>query len=91
MLGGLDVFLPYVKDYVNTFMGESITTEQWKSHLYSYYQKHGGPEKIQALDSVDWTVSNVLSPATMRIYNSLNLTIGLASWRRLETSCRDEV
>ncbi|KAJ7909530.1 peptidase family M1-domain-containing protein [Mycena leptocephala] len=53
-LGGLDVFLPYVKDYVNTFIGTSITTEQWKAHLYQYYTKNGGPEKIKLLDSVDW-------------------------------------
>ncbi|KAJ6577284.1 hypothetical protein B0H19DRAFT_1252651 [Mycena capillaripes] len=53
-LGGLDVFLPYVKDYVNTFIGKSITTEQWKSHLYAYYERNGGPEKIEALDSIDW-------------------------------------
>ncbi|EGN94342.1 hypothetical protein SERLA73DRAFT_188178 [Serpula lacrymans var. lacrymans S7.3] len=54
VIGGLDVFLPYVRDYVDTFMGQSITTEQWKSHLYTYYRNHGGDEKIQALDSIDW-------------------------------------
>ncbi|KAG6919449.1 hypothetical protein DXG01_005708 [Tephrocybe rancida] len=53
-LGGLDVFLPYVKDYVSTFIGKCITTEEWKDHLYGYWEKHGGPEKIKALDSVDW-------------------------------------
>ncbi|EGN92717.1 hypothetical protein SERLA73DRAFT_127308 [Serpula lacrymans var. lacrymans S7.3] len=53
-LGGLDVFLPYVKDYVNTFMGKSITTEQWRAHLFAYYQKHGGNDKIKLLDTVDW-------------------------------------
>ncbi|RPD67705.1 zincin, partial [Lentinus tigrinus ALCF2SS1-7] len=47
MLGGLDVFLPYVYDY-------SITTEQWKAHLYAYFEKHGGEEKVKALDSVKW-------------------------------------
>jgi len=52
-LGGLDIFLPYVKDYVNTFIGKSITTEQWKSHLYSYFEKNGS-DKVKALDSVDW-------------------------------------
>ncbi|KIM81710.1 hypothetical protein PILCRDRAFT_821059 [Piloderma croceum F 1598] len=52
-LGGLDVFLPYVKDYVNTFIGKSITTEQWKSHLYSYFEKYGH-DKVKALDSIDW-------------------------------------
>ncbi|KAJ4485336.1 peptidase family M1-domain-containing protein [Lentinula aciculospora] len=53
-LGGLDVFLPYVRDYVSTFMGRSITTQQWKSHLYGYYENHGGAEKIKALDTIDW-------------------------------------
>ncbi|KDQ30245.1 hypothetical protein PLEOSDRAFT_154934 [Pleurotus ostreatus PC15] len=53
-VGGLDVFLPYVKDYVSTFLGKSITTEQWKAHLFGYYEKHGGPDKIKALESVDW-------------------------------------
>jgi len=53
-LGGLHVFLPYVKDYVNMFMGKSITTQQWKDHLYDYFQNHGGKEKIELLDSIDW-------------------------------------
>ncbi|KAJ7086015.1 peptidase family M1-domain-containing protein [Mycena belliarum] len=53
-LGGLDIFLPYVKDYVRTFIGKSITTEQWKTHLYAYYSANGGLEKIKALDSIDW-------------------------------------
>lgn len=34
-LGGLDVFLPYVYDYAATYLGKSITTAEWKSHLYS--------------------------------------------------------
>ncbi|KAH7884099.1 hypothetical protein F5I97DRAFT_1930308 [Phlebopus sp. FC_14] len=36
-LGGLDVFLPYVKHYVNKFMGQSITTQQWKDDLFQYF------------------------------------------------------
>lgn len=53
-LGGLEVFLPYVKDYVETFIGQSITTKQWKDHLFQYWEKHGGPGKIKALESVDF-------------------------------------
>ncbi|EEB94219.1 hypothetical protein MPER_07004, partial [Moniliophthora perniciosa FA553] len=53
-LGGLEVFLPYIRDYVETFMGKSITTQQWKEHLYEYYEKNGAEEKIKALDSIDW-------------------------------------
>lgn len=56
-LGGLDIFLKYINDYVNTFMGKSITTFQWKDHLYEYFRKNYGDEKIKALDSVDWDVS----------------------------------
>lgn len=56
-IGGLDVFLPYVNDYVNTFTGKSITTQQWKDHLYAFFEKNGGPEKIKALDSIDWNAS----------------------------------
>lgn len=55
-LGGLDVFLPYIKDYVNAFMGKSITTQQWKDHLYAYYGTHGTRDNIEALDSIDWQV-----------------------------------
>jgi hypothetical protein len=56
-LGGLDVFLPYVKDYVRTFMGKSITTGQWKEHLFAYYTQHGVEDNIKALNSIDWDVS----------------------------------
>lgn len=52
------MFLPYVRDYVNTFIGKNITTAEWKAHLYGYYEKHGGAEKIKALDSVDWSVGD---------------------------------
>jgi leukotriene-A4 hydrolase len=57
-LGGLDVFLPYIRDYVETFQGKSITTWDWKSHLYAYFERHGGQEKLDALNSVDWDVSS---------------------------------
>lgn len=38
--------------------GKSIRTEQWKEHLYEYFSKNGGDEKIKILDSVDWDVSH---------------------------------
>lgn len=55
-LGGLDVFLPYVRDYVSSFQGKSITTWDWKAHLFTYFENHGDPEKIDALNGVDWDV-----------------------------------
>ncbi|GAB1528119.1 Leucyl aminopeptidase yscIV [Rhizoctonia solani] len=54
LLGGLDVFLPYARDYINTFRGQSIRTDEWKAHLYAYFEKHGGEDKLKVLNSVDW-------------------------------------
>ena len=52
-----------MRNYVDTFMGKSITTDQWKDHLYAYFEKNGGEEKVKALNAVDWQVSNpVLHP-----------------------------
>jgi leukotriene-A4 hydrolase len=53
-LGGVDVLLPYVRDYVQTFIGKSITTTEWKDHLYNYFERNGGQEKVDALNTIDW-------------------------------------
>jgi hypothetical protein len=71
-LGGLDVFLPYVRNYVDTFMGKSITTDQWKDHLYAYFEKNGGEEKVKALNTVDWQVSNPVLHPTWFMLTTLN-------------------
>jgi len=54
LLGGLEVFLPYVRDYASTFRGKAITTDEWKAHLLLYWEKHGGEKKLQLLRTVDW-------------------------------------
>ncbi|KAJ7677326.1 peptidase family M1-domain-containing protein [Mycena rosella] len=74
-LGGLDVFLPYVKDYVNTFIGKSITTQQWKTHLYAYYTTNGGPEKVKALDSIDWNAWFYGEGLTLPVKMEYDLTL----------------
>ncbi|WVQ82071.1 leukotriene A-4 hydrolase/aminopeptidase [Cryptococcus sp. DSM 104549] len=54
-VGGLDAFLPYMKDYVRTFEGTSITTEQWREHLFHYFGSLKDGEKyIKKLGKVDW-------------------------------------
>lgn len=63
-LGGLDVFLPYIKEYVNTFTGKSISYLQWKDHLYDYYRRHH-PEKVKLLDSIDWQACFILPILTI--------------------------
>ena len=43
------------------FVGKSITTEQWKAHLYGFYEKHD-KSKIEKLNSIDWDVRLFFSP-----------------------------
>jgi leukotriene-A4 hydrolase len=54
-VGGLDVFLPYLRDYIQTMANKSITTQQWRGHLFSYFAKHD-PEVVKKLEKVDWDV-----------------------------------
>lgn len=54
-VGGLEVFLPYMKDYVKTFEGYAITTEQWRAHLFHYFGSlKNGEEVVRKLGKVDW-------------------------------------
>ena len=56
MVGGLDVFLPYVKSYFETFAGKSIGTDDWQSHLFEYFGKHKDASTIMPKleKEVDW-------------------------------------
>ncbi|PAV21678.1 leukotriene-A4 hydrolase [Pyrrhoderma noxium] len=75
LLGGLDAFLPYVRDYVNTFMGKSINTDIWKEHLYNYWRTHGGEEKVKILDSVDWNAWFFGEGLTLPVEMKYDLTL----------------
>ncbi|KAG8999866.1 hypothetical protein FRB94_005859 [Tulasnella sp. JGI-2019a] len=75
LLGGLQVFLPYLKDYVQTFRGKSIRTDDWKEHLFKYFEANGGKEKLDILNTVDfeaWLHGEGLElPATIKYDTSL--------------------
>ncbi|KAF4518317.1 hypothetical protein B566_EDAN009105 [Ephemera danica] len=49
LLGGPEAFDPFVKYYVKQFRGKTITTEQFKTCLYTFFA-----DKKNVLDSVDW-------------------------------------
>lgn len=52
VVGGLEVFLPYVRAYIFAFQGRSLTTQEWKDHLFAYY---AGNEEITArLKTIDF-------------------------------------
>ncbi|XP_053575222.1 leukotriene A-4 hydrolase [Bombina bombina] len=49
LLGGPEVFLGFLKSYIQMFSYKTITTEDWKRFLYSYFN-----DKVDILDKVDW-------------------------------------
>ncbi|XP_078716937.1 leukotriene A-4 hydrolase [Lampetra fluviatilis] len=48
-LGGPDVFIGFVKAYIEKFAYSTATTEQWKAFLFEYFK-----DKADVLQAVDW-------------------------------------
>jgi leukotriene-A4 hydrolase len=51
-VGGLEIWKPYIKAYVDKFMGRSITTDDWLSHFWNYW--NACPEAAKKLRAVKW-------------------------------------
>ncbi|KAK7896721.1 hypothetical protein WMY93_022046 [Mugilogobius chulae] len=49
LMGGPEVFMQFVKSYIQMFAYSSVTTDQWKDYLFSYFK-----EKVDILNKVDW-------------------------------------
>ncbi|XP_014610852.1 PREDICTED: leukotriene A-4 hydrolase [Polistes canadensis] len=49
LLGGPDVFEPFLKSYLVAFQYKSLVTNDWKEYLYQYFS-----DKTELLNSVDW-------------------------------------
>ncbi|KAM9170383.1 leukotriene A-4 hydrolase [Pangshura tecta] len=49
LLGGPDVFIGFLKAYIQQFAYKSAVTEEWKKFLYSYFK-----DKVDVLNKVDW-------------------------------------
>uniref|UniRef100_A0A452GPG1 Leukotriene A(4) hydrolase n=1 Tax=Gopherus agassizii TaxID=38772 RepID=A0A452GPG1_9SAUR len=49
LLGGPDVFIGFLKAYIQQFSYKSAVTEDWKKFLYSYFK-----DKVDVLNKVDW-------------------------------------
>lgn len=77
LLGGSAVFEPYLKAHVEEFAHKSITSEEFKTFLFSFYKSNFGEEKVQLLNSVDWDAwfkgegmvkNNNLELSSLKIY-----------------------
>ncbi|KAI0344179.1 zincin [Trametopsis cervina] len=91
ILGGLDVFLPYVHDYVTTFAGKGVTSGEWRDHLFSYFNKHDR-SKLQVLWTVElddwWYEEGLTYPVPQAYDNTLteaakSLAKSWGEWRDL--------
>ncbi|XP_021433186.2 leukotriene A-4 hydrolase isoform X1 [Oncorhynchus mykiss] len=49
LMGGPEVFMGFVKSYIQLFSYSSITTEEWKHYLFTYFKN-----KVDILNKVDW-------------------------------------
>ncbi|XP_023696274.1 leukotriene A-4 hydrolase [Paramormyrops kingsleyae] len=49
LLGGPEVFMGFIKSYIQLFAYSSISTDEWKDHLYTYFK-----DKVEILNKVDW-------------------------------------
>ncbi|WFD00909.1 leukotriene-A4 hydrolase [Malassezia yamatoensis] len=52
IVGGLEVFEPYIKAYFRAFYDRAVSTDDWKSHLYAFYADN--QSVIDRLNQVDW-------------------------------------
>lgn len=54
-VGGLDVFLPFVKNYVQTFKGKSIATIDFHKHLFDFFSEDkAATDKLNKVDFDAW-------------------------------------
>ncbi|XP_060565007.1 leukotriene A-4 hydrolase-like isoform X2 [Ruditapes philippinarum] len=51
LLGGPDVFEPFMKTYIDKFKYKSITTADWKEFLFTYFHEQAA---AGVFDKVDW-------------------------------------
>lgn len=49
LMGGPEVFMGFVKSYITMFAYSSVTTDQWKNYLFTYFK-----DKVDVLNKVDW-------------------------------------
>ncbi|KXN73514.1 leukotriene A-4 hydrol, partial [Conidiobolus coronatus NRRL 28638] len=75
LLGGADIFEPYMMEYIQNFAHKTVTTQQWKDHLYEYFKREHSDENIKLLDSVDWNTW-FFAPGMPIVKNNYDNTLG---------------
>jgi len=53
VVGGPSVFEPFLKKYIETFSGKTLTSEDFRQFFLNYFQN---PQQEEALSQIDWKV-----------------------------------
>lgn len=56
IVGGPEVFEPYVRAHVQRFASKSITTEEWQEYMFEFFETQYGDEVINKLKTIDFEV-----------------------------------
>uniref|UniRef100_A0A3B4AT63 Leukotriene A-4 hydrolase n=1 Tax=Periophthalmus magnuspinnatus TaxID=409849 RepID=A0A3B4AT63_9GOBI len=62
LMGGPEVFMEFVKSYIQMFAYSSVTTDQWKNYLFTYFK-----DKVDILNKVDWNAW-MYTPCVIMLY-----------------------
>ncbi|XP_076469755.1 leukotriene A-4 hydrolase-like isoform X1 [Babylonia areolata] len=54
LLGGPEIFEKFLRAYISKFRRQSITTQQWKDFLFSYFTSESDKKKLEGVDWEAW-------------------------------------
>ncbi|XP_005106910.1 leukotriene A-4 hydrolase isoform X2 [Aplysia californica] len=62
LLGGAAVFDVFLRAYIEHFKYQSISTQQWKDFLYSYFSSQADQDKLNSVDWDKWLFETGMPP-----------------------------
>lgn len=71
LVGGPDVFEPFLRSYIDNFKYQSISTAQWKDYLYSYFHEMVDKGVFKDVDWDAWFYSTGMPPVKPNYDESL--------------------
>nr|KAG5691447.1 hypothetical protein BaRGS_017290 [Batillaria attramentaria] len=81
LLGGPAIFEAFLKAYIAHFKFQSISAQQWKDFLFSYFSSQADQSKLQAVDWETWFYAEGMppfSPRDLKDFSSLQIREFLA-------------
>jgi len=89
LLGGPEVFEPFLRAYIENFKYQSITTQQWKDFLFQHFSSPSDQTKLNSVDWETWFYGTGLPPFTPKYDLSIAQPVLDLSARWLKVSDGD--